>query len=78
MSWESKFENNLQYIEKITFWGDILIILKTVIKVFQRDGITEEGMATAEDLGDYLLHKGEVEQSAYDDKQAEAKELMKV
>ncbi len=78
MSWESKFQYDLQYIEKITFWGDVSIILKTVIKVFQRDGITEEGMATAEDLGDYLLHKGEVAQDAYDEKQSEAKELMKV
>lgn len=78
MSWENKFRYDLQYIEKITFWGDVLIILQTVVKVFQREGITEEGMATAADLGDYLLHKGDVAQDIYDQKQAEAKELMKV
>ncbi len=77
MSWERKFEYDLEYIEKITFWGDIKIIFKTAIKVFQRDGISEEGMATAEDLGDYLLHKGEVDRADYDSKQAEAKELIR-
>lgn len=78
MSWEKKFEYDLEYIKNITFWGDIKIILKTVVKVFKRDGITEDGMATAMDLGDYLLSKGEVEQTFYDEKQDEAKELMKV
>ena len=78
MSWEKKFEYDLEYIKDITFLGDVKIILKTVVKVFQRDGITEEGMATAMDLGDYLLEKGEVEREQYDKLQKEAKELMRV
>ena len=78
MSWEKKFEYDLKYIEKITFFGDIAIIFKTVFKVFARDGITEEGEATATDLGDYLLSKGEVTKENYDSLQNEAKELMKV
>ena len=49
-----------------------------MIKVFQRDGITEEGMATAADLGDYLLSEGRVSEEEYNEKQIEAKELMKV
>lgn len=78
MSWEKKFEYDLEYIKKITFLGDLKVILKTVVKVFGRDGITEEGMATAEDLGDHLLSLGAVERSEYDARQAEAKELMRV
>ena len=78
VSWEKKFEYDLKYIEKITLWGDIAIIFKTVFKVFARDGITEEGEATATDLGDYLLSKGEVTKEEYDSLQNEAKELMKV
>ena len=77
MSWEKKFEYDLEYIEKITLWGDIKIMFKTVGKVFARDGINEEGMATAMDLGDYLLESGKVERNDYDEKQAEAKELLK-
>ena len=72
MSWEKKFEYDLIYIQKITFLGDVKILLQTVIKVFQRDGINEEGMATAEDLGDYLLRIGTVDKEEYAEKQAEA------
>ena len=78
MSWEKKFEYDLEYIKKITFIGDVKIIFRTVFKVLKRDGITEDGMATAMDLGDYLLSKGEVEQAFYDEKQDEAKELLKI
>jgi lipopolysaccharide/colanic/teichoic acid biosynthesis glycosyltransferase len=78
MSWEKKLEYDLEYIKKITLWNDIKIIFKTVGKVFARDGITEDGMATAEDLGDHLLDIGVVTKEEYDKKQAEAKELMRV
>lgn len=78
MSWERKFAFDLKYIsDGITLLSDIKIIVKTVVKVFQRDGITEEGMATAEDLGDYLLEKGEVEKEQYDRLQEQARELMR-
>ena len=39
MSWEKKFEYDLEYIRKITFLGDMKIILQTALKVFARDGI---------------------------------------
>lgn len=78
MSWEKKFEYDLEYIENITLWSDLKIIFMTVFKVFKRDGITEEGEATATDFGDYLLEKGEVTKEEYDRLQDEAKELMKV
>lgn len=76
MTWEQKLEYDLEYIENITFLGDVKIILKTVKKVFVRDGISAEGMDTAEDLGDYLLRKGIVDKEDYNNKQASAKELL--
>ena len=33
-------------------------------------------MATAEDFGDYLLHKNSVSREVYDMKQAEAKQML--
>lgn len=78
IGWEDRLAWDLKYIEKITFFGDIKIILKTVISVFKRDGITEENLATSEDLGDYLLNCGEVSAEDYDKKQIEAKELLKL
>lgn len=76
MTWEKKFEYDLEYIKNISLFGDIKIIFRTVGKVFARDGINEEGMATAMDLGDYLLEKGEVSRDVYDEKQKEAKALL--
>lgn len=76
MTWEQKFAYDLQYISKISFCGDLKILFQTVLKVFQRDGINEEGMETAMDFGDYLLKKGAIEQAYYDKKQQEAKDLI--
>ncbi len=39
ISWEEKFSYDLQYIENITFFGDVSIILKTIGKVFKRSDI---------------------------------------
>lgn len=78
VSWENKLATDLEYIENITFWGDVKIVFQTVLKVFQREGITEEGAETATDFGDYLLFKGEVSQEEYDTRQEEAKELLGV
>lgn len=76
--WEDKFKYDLRYIENITFLGDWKLILQTIIKVFKKSGIHSEGMATAEDFGDYLLRTGKTSQGQYDDGQVEAKELLKL
>lgn len=39
LSWEEKFAYDLQYVNNITFIGDIKIILLTVKKVFVHEGI---------------------------------------
>lgn len=76
ITWEQKIDYDLQYIENISFLGDVKIILKTVQKVFVRDGISAEGMDTAEDLGDYLLRTGGVSGGEYEEKQKEARQLL--
>lgn len=77
ITWEDKLGWDLKYIQKISFLGDIRIILKTVEKAFvKQEGITEDDMATAEDFGDYLLRTGNVDQEEYDLKQAQAKEIL--
>lgn len=77
ISWEGKLATDLEYIKKITFLGDVKIILETVAKVFKKEGISAEGMETAEDFGDYLLRTGKVSKAEYDRKQKEALELLK-
>lgn len=79
ITWEEKFQFDLQYInEGITLWGDIKIILATVGKAFRREDIVREGTVTDIDFGDWLLQKGEVTEEAYEVHQKEAKELLGV
>ena len=78
ISWEGKLSTDLEYINHITMISDVKIILLTFVKVFKREGISEDGMATAEDLGDYLLNSGKVFEAEYINKQKEAKELMRL
>ena len=48
LSWEEKFKDDLEYIKNITFINDLKIVLKTVIKVFKREGISQNNNVTME------------------------------
>lgn len=77
ISWEDKIAYDLKYIENITFLGDIKIIFMSVWKAFIKQAdIETDGMATAEDLGDYLLRTGKIDTDVYDMRQEEARELL--
>ena len=78
ITWEQKFEYDLQYMKKITLFGDLKIIFRTVGKVFAREDTVREGTVSDIDFGDWLLQNGAVEQSEYDQKQEEAKALLEV
>ena len=76
ISWEDKLSTDLKYVQNITFWGDVKIVLLTVKKVFCREDISADGMDTAEDLGDYLLRTGKVSETEYQALQSESRELL--
>ena len=77
VTWETKIAYDLEYIKKITFLGDVKIILTTLNKAFiKRSDITEENCDTATDLGDYLLTSGRITREEYDRGQEEAKKLI--
>ena len=50
ISWEEKFEYDVEYVDPVTFWGDVKILFKTVAAVFKRDGISSETSATMEEF----------------------------
>ena len=50
ISWEEKFEYDVQYVETLSFLGDISILFETVVKVLRREGINSENSATMEDF----------------------------
>lgn len=39
LSWKDKFEKDIEYVDHLTFLMDVKVILKTVRKVFVREGI---------------------------------------
>ncbi len=79
ITWEQKFEYDLQYIDSgITFFGDVKIIFKTVGKVLKRSDTVREGTVSDMDFGDWLMSEGKVDRETYDAKQAEAREMLGV
>lgn len=78
ISWEGKLATDLEYMEHITFLGDVKIILQTVRKFIKREDIVREGTVSDMDYGDVLLKEGKVSQEDYQMKQEEALELLKV
>ncbi len=46
LSWDEKFENDLEYAGRITFLGDVAIFIKTVMTVLKREGINVDGEIT--------------------------------
>jgi len=46
LSWEKKFELDVWYVENRSLWLDTKILLKTVLKVVRRDGISHGDEAT--------------------------------
>lgn len=76
ISWEDKLKYDIEYVDNMSFVNDVKIIFATVKSVFVKEGINAEGMATAEDFGDYLLRTGKVEQEEYIEKQKLAKKIL--
>ena len=51
VSWEEKFKLDVEYVDHITFLGDVHIIFSTVMKAFiKREGISSETAATMEEF----------------------------
>ncbi|AOY52882.1 sugar transferase [Clostridium perfringens] len=47
ISWGEKFKLDVYYVNNWSIWLDIKIFFLTFSKLFRRDGINQEGMATA-------------------------------
>ena len=80
ISWDGKLATDLEYVRKITFLGDVEIVVDTVKQgFFKHKGIEGSDMDEVEitdDFGDYLLKAGRVSREEYEEKQEEARELL--
>jgi len=77
ISWEEKLLLDLEYIDNINFIRDWKIIFMTATKVFKREGISTEGMDTAEDFGDYLLRENKISEFEYEIRMEKANRILK-
>ena len=82
LSWDGKLSADLEYIQNVTFLGDVKIIFDTVKQVFLGQKGLEDSdvdeVDITDDFGDYLLKAGRVGREEYEAKQAEAKRLLGV
>lgn len=53
LQWEERFAYDLEYVNKITFLGDIKIIIMTVMKAVKREGVTVRGTGKTMDFDKY-------------------------
>lgn len=78
--WEKKLAADLEYIQHITFWGDVKIVFDTVKQVFFHQkglpGEAQDEVEITDDYGDYLLKRGVVSKEEYEEKQAIAIALL--
>ncbi|MEI6442542.1 MAG: sugar transferase [Nostocales cyanobacterium ELA583] len=47
ISWEEKFALDIWYVDNWSLWLDLKILVLTVLKVVQQDGINQEGYTTS-------------------------------
>ncbi len=50
LTWEDKFKYDVKYVDKVTFLGDIKIIIDTVMIVFKKTGISSGSSETMEEF----------------------------
>ena len=67
ITWEQKFEFDLQYIKHISLFGDIGLIIKSAFKAFiKRDDVERDGTSSDVDFGDWLLQEGKISRKDYE------------
>lgn len=75
ITWDEKFEWDLKFIGRVSFFGDLKILVRTVLKVFGR-GESSEELDVTDDYGDWLLVNGHVTQEEYAELQNKVKEII--
>ena len=68
ITWEDKFKLDVWYVDNWSLWLDVKIIAMTVLKVLKREGISQEGQATAAEFmgNDFGRKKAQNTQKGFD------------
>ncbi len=59
LNWDDRVKMDVDYVDNLSLWLDIKIILKTVLVVLKRDDVKTEGYATFLRLDDYRKNMDE-------------------
>ncbi len=77
-TWETIFERNLAYQQKVTFWGDVKIFFKTIGVLFKNDSATSGAEQAQRDYyyDNYLLRTHKITPEQYELGHIRAAELI--
>ena len=53
LQWEERFAYDIEYVNRITFWGDVKILLMTVKKALKSEGVAVRGTGKTMDFDEY-------------------------
>lgn len=80
LAWENKLTTDLEYVQNISFFGDVKIVFDTVKQVFFREkGLADSNVdeiELTEDYGDWLLRTNRIDISSYHVGQKEARNIL--
>lgn len=71
MTWEQQLEMDVWYVDHQSLGLDLQIMALTVLKVLQRDGVTQEGHATRDKFRGTLARRPHDDEDAADDTEPE-------
>jgi len=60
VEWERRFQYDIQYVNKITFWGDVKIVLKSVQKVLMRSDVADNTNAVEGNFAEIRKNRNKV------------------
>lgn len=52
LSWEAKFERDVEYVDSVSFWVDLRILTATIVWVMRREGVAADSHATMPRFGE--------------------------
>lgn len=56
-TWEKRLDFDIEYVNNVSFWLDMKILLKTVVNVLRSEGVVAEGSVTMPKFSDYIKEK---------------------
>lgn len=76
-SWYEVLDDDIYYVQHLSFWLDVKIFFMTIGVVFSKKGVNTSATVTHYEYGEVLLRDGKITQEEFDAKIAEANAIEK-